>query len=220
MFWKYHISILPLWESNFYKCIMIKFIIHLIMFKKVAIEAISLILLQTIFQPTMFLKPMFLKASFIIWLRKFITNWLSWTFSHESPSNFISNIRSKTINWNMKSHIRNYMILVKLSYYTFHFWATTVFLNKCNFLTIILLNMCIFLHFYNGFMTSCTSEYLTHYNFEWNNTSVTSCVMSSLITFIRVLIMHQIQLVNQILSKLKEFQIKFNLNLQEQVKIS
>jgi hypothetical protein len=32
--------------------------------------------------------------------------------------------------------------------------------------------------------------------------------------------MYQIQLVNQIISKLKEFQIKFNLNLQEQVKNS
>jgi hypothetical protein len=36
-----------------------------------------------------------------------MTNWLSRTFSYESPSNIISNIRSKRIDWNTKSRIRN-----------------------------------------------------------------------------------------------------------------
>jgi hypothetical protein len=134
---------------------MTKLFIHLTMFEKVAMEAISLILLQTIFQPTIFLKPMLLKVSFIILLRKFITCWLSCAFSYESPSNFISNIRTKMINWNMKSWIGNYMRWVKLSY-TFHFLAINFF-NKCIFFTIILLNMCILFHFYNGFLTNCTS---------------------------------------------------------------
>jgi hypothetical protein len=94
----------------------------------------------------------------------FEASWLSWTFSHESPSNFISKIRNKMINWNTKSQIRNYMIQAKLSYYTFHFF-TTVFLNKCILFTIIKLNMCIFFTIimlnmcisFTIIMTNCTS---------------------------------------------------------------
>jgi hypothetical protein len=48
------------------KGIMTKCIIYSIVLKKVTIEAISLILLQTIFQPTMLSKPMFLKAHFVM----------------------------------------------------------------------------------------------------------------------------------------------------------
>ena len=45
-----------------------------------------------------------------------MTTRLSWTSFHESPPNFTSNIRTKLINWNSKTRIRNDMIRIELSY--------------------------------------------------------------------------------------------------------
>jgi hypothetical protein len=78
-----------------------------------------------------------------IW-KKVMTNWLSRTFSYESPSNIISNIRSKRIDWNTKSRIRNNVIQIELIY-TFDF-TIGVF-------TIILLNF----NLYSGVIANSTS---------------------------------------------------------------
>jgi hypothetical protein len=43
-----------------------------------------------------------------------MTNGLCWTFFYECPPNFTSNIRSKLINWNANTGIRDNMIHMKL----------------------------------------------------------------------------------------------------------
>jgi hypothetical protein len=78
-----------------------------------------------------------------------MTNWLSRTFSYESPSKIIFNIRSKRIDWNTKSRIRNNVIRVELIY-TFEL---TINIFTIGIFTIIILNF----NLYSGFIANSTS---------------------------------------------------------------